>query len=133
MDENYKIPWYIRLRNYISKHRYMILYLVILACLTTYVVKNWTECTAMQFFSSFDGDNILFLVWIVLIILVFYDVEAKDTKLHVRKVVDEQVKRELADKEYMVDMLQMTAGNGNREKDEPNEKCNDEKVESHET
>ena len=87
----------------------MVLYLIILTCLTIYVIINWSECISMQFFSSFDGDNILFLVWIILIILVFYDVEAKDTKIHVKKVDDEQAQRVLANTQYMVDMLEMQA------------------------
>lgn len=128
-----KIPGYRRLGNYISKHRYMVLYLIILGCLTVYIIKNWSECTAMQFFSSFDGDNILFLVWIVLIVLVFYDVEAKDTKIHVKKVVDEQAQRELANKEYIVNMLQMKAENRNIDKNRTCEEYENVKVENHET
>lgn len=48
----------------------------------------------MQFFSRFDGNNILFLVWIALIILFFYDVEAKGFKFN-RKKSPEQKFQEL--------------------------------------
>lgn len=50
----------------------------------------------MQFFSQFDGNNILFLVWILLIVLPFYDIEIKEAKLHIRNMekAKEQVNEE---------------------------------------
>ena len=43
----------------------------------------------MQFFSNFNGNNILFFVWIILIFLMLYDVEAKGVKLRKRELKEE--------------------------------------------
>lgn len=49
----------------------------------------------MQFFEQFDGNNILFLVWIASVLLLFYDVEFKDGKFHRRKM--EETKKQYDD------------------------------------
>ncbi|MDE5763479.1 MAG: hypothetical protein K2I00_00740, partial [Ruminococcus sp.] len=54
----------------------------------------------MKFFEQFDGNNILFLVWIASIILFFYDVEAKDFKFHRRKYKNMNMQYRSADMEY---------------------------------
>jgi len=36
---------------------------------TTYIVCNWTRVTDFVFFSKFDGKNLVFIVWILLILL----------------------------------------------------------------
>lgn len=51
----------------------------------------------MRFFSQFDGNNILFLVWIADILLFFYDVEIKEGKLHRRSI--EEAKKQVQDKD----------------------------------
>lgn len=76
---------------------YEILYIVLLIFLSNYILSNWEKCIAMKFFEQFDGNNILFLVWIVLIILPFYDVEAKGWKFR-RKGIDD-TRKLLADAE----------------------------------
>ncbi len=43
----------------------------------------------MKFFDDFDGNNILFLCWIVLIFLTTYDVESKVLKIHMRKTAEQ--------------------------------------------
>lgn len=67
---------------------YEILYIVLLGILSAYVIIHWEECITMTFFDQFDGNNILFLVWIVLIILLFYDVEAKGWKFRKKRAED---------------------------------------------
>ena len=57
--------------------RYTIFHAIILFCLTCYVLINWEKCISMQFFTRFDGNNILFLVWIILIFLIIYKIEGK--------------------------------------------------------
>ena len=52
----------------------------------------------MQFFSQFDGNNILFLIWIASIFLFFYDVEAKGRKFR-RKGIEE-ANRQIKEKDY---------------------------------
>lgn len=74
-----------RLWKWIKLHIYGILYFILIVILSTYIVLNWDKCISMKFFEQFDGNNILFLVWIALLILFFYDVEAKDFKFHRRK------------------------------------------------
>ncbi len=81
---NVKKPRRYRFANWISVHIYTILYIAVLVILTRYIICNWEKCISMQFFSQFDGNNILFLVWIASIVLFFYDIEAKGWKFHLR-------------------------------------------------
>ena len=66
-----KKPWYQRLITWIKIYFNTILYIGILIILTKYILHNWEKCISMQFFSQFDGNNILFLVWIASILLFF--------------------------------------------------------------
>lgn len=59
----------------------------------------------MQFFVQFDGNNILFLVWIAAILLFFYDVEAKGWKF--RKKGIEDTKRQLDNAEIVYSQKQI--------------------------
>lgn len=95
-----KKTWYRRFINWIGVQIYTILYMVVLAILTRYIVCNWDKCISMQLFSQFDGNNILFLVWIALIILFFYDVEGKEFKVHRKGLNIAQKKIQEADSEY---------------------------------
>ncbi len=87
---NSKIPWYKRISKLLSKYFYDAFHLVTFFVLTVYVIKNWDVCISMQLFSSFDGNNILFLVWIILILLILYEVEGKGIKLRKRKQEKDQ-------------------------------------------
>lgn len=80
-----KIPWYKRIWRLFIKYFYDLFHVVIFLALTVYVINNWNLCISMQFFSRFDGNNILFLVWIVIILLIIYEVEGKGIKLRKRK------------------------------------------------
>lgn len=60
-------------------------YVALIIGLWTYIIINWDKCISMKFFEQFDGNNILFLVGIAMVITFFYDVEAKDFKFHRRK------------------------------------------------
>ena len=73
-----------RILEVLSRYLYNILYIALLAVLWRYIILNWEKCISMQFFSQFDGNNILFLVGIALVILPFYDIEGKGVKLHRR-------------------------------------------------
>lgn len=64
----------------IIRYRHNIFYYIVEVSLTVYVLLNWEKCIKMQFFSHFDGNNILFIVWIIIIFLAIYDVEAKGIK-----------------------------------------------------
>lgn len=67
-----------------GKHINTITYLAVLIVLWAYIGLNWEKCISMQFFSQFDGNNILFLVGIILVVLPLYDIEGKGFKLHRR-------------------------------------------------
>ena len=63
-----KAATWIKEKLILSRRR--IFHYAVLIALTWYVLSNWETCISMQFFSRFDGNNILFLVWIILIVLV---------------------------------------------------------------
>lgn len=69
----------------IKVHIYQILYVLLLIGLWVYIIVNWNKCISMKFFDQFDGNNILFFLGIILVIMFFYDVEAKDFKFRRRK------------------------------------------------
>ncbi|OUP51542.1 hypothetical protein B5F17_12505 [Butyricicoccus pullicaecorum] len=77
----------------LARYRYSIINISIIIALSIYIIKNWQDCISMQFFSEFDGNNILFLVWIALIIVTTYDVDAKGVKFRTRKI--EEAREEL--------------------------------------
>lgn len=72
-------------KHFCIRYFYDIFHVVIFVALTLYVIINWNSCISMQFFSRFDGNNILFLVWIVLILLIIYEVEGKGIRLRKHK------------------------------------------------
>lgn len=57
----------------VPKEYYMYSVLVVLSSL--FVFFNWNSCVNMQFFSSFNGYNIIFIVWIVLLILSLFKID----------------------------------------------------------
>ncbi|MCI8285346.1 MAG: hypothetical protein HFE90_08815 [Firmicutes bacterium] len=70
----------------------------------------------MRFFNKFDGNNILFFVWIALIILYFYDVEAKGWKFHrkVRSDIETQLNNVISDfdiQNHLEDLQHQSSGN----------------------
>ena len=95
--------WYILKKLW--SERYRIFHLITLFSLTVYVLSNWEKCISMQFFSHFDGNNILFLVWVVLIFLTIYEVEGKGIK--VAKHKQEEVRKNLseADLKYKLETM----------------------------
>lgn len=94
-----------RLCKWIKLHIYGILYFILIVILSTYIVINWDKCITMKFFEQFDGNNILFLVWIALIILFFYDIEAKDMKFHRKKIEDTQKQFAEADNAFQQNQI----------------------------
>lgn len=90
---------------FIRDHIYTILYVFMLLILWTYVVCNWDICISMQFFSQFDGNNILFILGLVLMILPFYDIEGKGVRLRRRSTKSLEDKLQNADSTYKHEML----------------------------
>lgn len=91
-----KPNWFQRAVHFLWVRIYTILYIVLLGILTKYICENWEKCISMRFFSQFDGNNILFLVWIAAIMLFFYDIEIKEGKFHRRNI--EEAKKQIRDK-----------------------------------
>lgn len=85
-NENSKLK---KIWNWILSERLTIFHGMILIVLTLYIILNWNICVSMQFFSHFNGNNILFILWIALIFLMIYDVEAKGIKLKKHKMQEE--------------------------------------------
>ena len=65
--------------------RFTAFHIVSFIILSAYIVWNWEECIDMKLFSEFNGNNILFAGWIVLIFLNMYRVRIKDVEVFERK------------------------------------------------
>ena len=74
-----KLWWLINFKNIFSIKN------IFWSILTIYVLSNWEKCISMQFFSNFNGNNILFIVWLLMIIVNIYDIEIKGFKMSERK------------------------------------------------
>lgn len=48
-------------------------YIIILITFTTYIIRKYPECTKFTFFSEFDGDNLVFILFLILLILPLFD------------------------------------------------------------
>lgn len=99
-----------RILNKICYIRYRLFHIIVFVCLTGYVVINWKECISMQFFSSFNGNNILFLVWILLIFLNIYrikfnNVEVVSAITLAQEYTAQSVKYENEQQEYMAQSM----------------------------
>lgn len=92
-NANNRLSWYEKVCKFLSRWIYAIFHWIVLISLTIYIIQNWEKCISMHFFSSFDGNNILFLVWLILIFLMLYDVEAKGFKVskHKQKEIQESL------------------------------------------
>ena len=77
------------IKRFVLKYFYTLMHIVVLVSLSIYIFSHWELCISMQFFSSFDGNNILFLSWIALIFLLLYRVEGKGIKVDRRIQEDE--------------------------------------------
>ena len=99
-----KPKWYQRVVHFVWIRIYTISYLILLVILTKYICENWEKCISMQFFSQFDGNNILFLVWIAAIMLFFYDIEIKEGKFHRRNI--EEAKNQVQKKSVELEIAQ---------------------------
>lgn len=95
--------------NKICYIRYRLFHIIVFVCLTGYVVINWKECISMQFFSSFNGNNILFIVWIVFIFLNIYRIKFNNVEV-VSAVLEQEYRVQLVNykneqQEYMAQSM----------------------------
>lgn len=115
--------WYKLKKIWAVRHRAF--HILVLLCLTIYIMINWEKCIAMQFVSQFDGNNILFLVWLVLIFLVIYEVEGKGVKVAQRKQEETQTSLGEAELKYQVDVMLEQLVNSNIHQKEEGEGSNE--------
>jgi len=55
--------------NHINKYARIYWYILVVISLTIYIISNWLCAISFTFFSEFNGMNLLFIVWIILLIL----------------------------------------------------------------
>ena len=48
-------------------------YMILLSISTPYVILNFEEIVQFQFFTEFNGKNLIFLVWIILLIVPLFE------------------------------------------------------------
>lgn len=99
----------------ISRNYRNILYTIIVLILWGYLIYNWEKCISMQFFSQFDGNNILFLVGIALIILPFFrfEIEGKGVKVQAEMRNKMQSDFQNADSDYKIKLIQKLISSDN--------------------
>lgn len=85
-----------------------IVYVVIVFVLWGYLIYNWEKCISMQFFNQFDGNNILFLIGIALLILPFFrfEIEGKGVKVQAEMRKEMQADFQNADSDYKIKLIQ---------------------------
>lgn len=76
-----KYSWFFRVKGWYLRNLKNIFWII----LTIYVFLNWEKCISMEFFKNFNGNNILFIVWLLMIIFDIYDIEIKGFKMSKRK------------------------------------------------
>lgn len=70
-----------RIWNWWLRHNNAAFYWFALILLTKYVILNWNTCISMHFFQNFNGNNILFLCWILMIFLKIFRIKVKDIEI----------------------------------------------------
>ncbi len=72
-------------------------YFIVLIASTTYVVINFSAIKEFVFFSKFDGDNLIFVLWLFLLLLPLFDkMEIMGVGLHRSKDATEEKVTEVA-------------------------------------
>ena len=99
-----KPKWYQRVIHFVWVRIYTVTYIILLCILTKYICENWEKCISMRFFTRFNGNNILFLVWIAAIMLFFYDIEIKEGKFHRRNI--EEAKNQVQNRSVELEIAQ---------------------------
>ena len=83
-----------KFRTIIEIYWRILWYISIVAGLSTYIVRNWSYAIDFTPFSNFNGNNLLFVVWIIVILLPCIRVEFKGGKagLHTGNSENEYIK-----------------------------------------
>ena len=48
-------------------------YWLLIVVSTTFVIINWSDCANFTFFDEFNGFNLVFVLWMILLILPLFD------------------------------------------------------------
>ncbi len=91
-----KYIWFLKLKYWCLISLKNIFWII----LTIYVLSNWEKCISMQFFSNFNGNNILFIIWLLMAIFAIYDIEIKWIKIGYKKYKDIKQQIELLNNSY---------------------------------
>ena len=70
-----------RVWNWWLHYNNVVFYWAALIVLTIYILINWKSCISMQFFQQFNGNNILFLCWLLMIFLKIFKIKVKDVEI----------------------------------------------------
>lgn len=92
-----KMPWYKKLLPYLPLVVRIIWYVILVTPLTVYVIRKWDIMVDFTFFASFNGNNALFIVWIIVLLLpLLTDFEGFGIKfgLWQQKQIDKEVPNE---------------------------------------
>lgn len=74
-------------------------YLILLVTSTIYVCRHFDEVVTFTFFTKFNGLNLIFIVWLILLLLPFIDnFEGFGVKISKQKAEQEKKLDELEDK-----------------------------------
>lgn len=92
-------------------YRNTVFHIISFLSLTIYVITHWRYCITMQFFSRFNGNNILFIVWLISAFLIIYDVEGKGFRVAKRKLEEAQNQYETVEKQYALDQIELANKN----------------------
>lgn len=60
---------------------WIVIYITLVALSTSFVVCNWPKCLEMEFFSRFNGYNIIWILWIFLLFMPLISVDNKWFKI----------------------------------------------------
>ncbi len=64
---------------------------------SVFVIVNWKDCTNFEFFDDFNGENLIFVVWLVLLLLPLFDkleIMGVNLKLNIQNKESEKAVRE---------------------------------------
>lgn len=60
----------------------------------------------MEFFKSFNGNNILFIIWLLMIIFTIYDIEIKGVKISDKEYIDKKQQTDEVNFKFESDNIQ---------------------------
>ncbi len=84
-------------------------YIFLLTATTIFVIINWNDCVNMQFFSSFNGYNIIFLLWITLLLFLVVKIDFNGiTSFNQKKKADNEFEVALRENEIIKKTIEAT-------------------------